>query len=137
MAKWKYNKPTGRPKKSIDEAQLQGMALRGCTKISICKYLGISYDTFLRRYNDLYEQAKSGGDIAINAALYDEGVNQRNTTILKHLSETRLGNTPKVHIGGDQESPIQIESKINYDSLSTEDLLTMHSILEKVSKCAS
>ena len=127
----------GAPRLIVDEAQIQGMALRGCSKIAICRYLGISHDTFQRGFNDLYERAKAGGDIAINAAVYDEGANQRNTVMLKLLYENRLGNTPKVHIGGDQENPIQVESKINYDSLSTEDLLTMHAILEKVSKCAS
>jgi hypothetical protein len=90
-------KPTGqapgRPKKVVEikpETVIAAMAEKQCSKTEIAALLGISTDTFDRRYAVLYTTCREGGKAKLREKLFQVAM-LGNTQVLIFLAKTQLG----------------------------------------------
>jgi hypothetical protein len=81
-------------------ARVREWASIGVTQPTIAKMLGMSVDKMKQMYGVELDEGRSEGDGKIYNALFDEAVNQRNTSCLIFLGKTRLGlsETNKVEV---------------------------------------
>jgi hypothetical protein len=89
----------GRPKATIDWKQVDDYLRAGCDGASIARLMGIHPETLYnaceREHKTLFsayaQEKRSEGHSLIRAAMFDEAVTKRNTTMLVWLSKTELG----------------------------------------------
>ena len=72
----------------------------GITQVTIAKMLGMTVEKLHKLYGKELDKGRSEGDGKICNALFDEAVNQRNTSCLIFLGKVRLGmsETSKVEV---------------------------------------
>lgn len=104
-------KKMGRPVIEIDKAAFEKFCSIQGTRNEIAVRLGVSHDTLERWCKQTYGQTfasvfrdkRTVGFISLRAAIFDEGVNKRNTQMLKLLSANLLGYTDAGPINDDEE----------------------------------
>lgn len=99
-------------RKILDSGKIMSLALRGCTLREIATEMECSHDTLQRHYKKELTAGREKYNIAIRAALFDEGINKRNSKILIHLSKAILKNAETLQIAGDPNNPIKTENKL-------------------------
>jgi hypothetical protein len=125
----------GSYRKQVDPVQVMALAMRGSSHVRIAKHFEISVDTLTRRFSKELDIGYARGEIAIDAAVYDEAVNKKNTVLLKHLSIVRNKNleTTKVENTGHTTQEISMKlSEEKVQHLSREELRTLNALLEKI-----
>lgn len=100
-------RPPNTPEIEIDAGEVYRLAAVGCTVVEIAKIIGCSTDTIHRRFQKTIDQARNLTLSKIRAVLLEEGLQNRNSVILKHLADRYLGSvdSPMVEIKADQAAP--------------------------------
>lgn len=102
-----------RPKKEVivtPEQFVAAMAEKQCPKVEIASRLGISIDTFDRRYAELYATSKEGGKSKLREKLWAMAMAGDNRVII-FLAKNLLGMSDKVstELSGPNGNPVQID----------------------------
>jgi hypothetical protein len=101
------------------------MAEKQCPKVEIAARLGISIDTFDRRYADLYTAAKQGGRAKLREQLFKMAL-AGNTQVAIFLAKTVLGmkEVSGLELSGPDGQPIQTSNARE----------RLHSFLDRIGK---
>jgi len=119
----------GRPKATIDVAQLGKLAGLACTIEEAASFLGISKRTLLRRlqerkYQRAWEDGLNKGNISLRRLQWAKanGDSASAVAMIIHLSKHRLGQTDKsaIEMTGASGGPIQM---LDWSNMSHEDLI--------------
>lgn len=121
----------GRSLKKIDPAKVMAMAVRNCSVTEIAAECGCSHDTLERRFRKELEAGWEKHKAALRSALFEEGVIKRKERCLIYLHERAFPETKKIELSGSDDKPILIK-KVNYDSLSEDDLEQLEKIAKKL-----
>ena len=87
----KQEKPKGRPKKEIDVKVLKGLLEIQCTLQECAYVLGVSTDTLKRNYEDVINQGKTLGKVALRRAQWRNAIEKNNVTMQIWLGKQVLG----------------------------------------------
>ena len=100
-------RPPNTPEIDIDAGKVYSLAATGCTVVEIAKIIGCSTDTIHRRFQDIIDRGRNETLSKIRAVLLEEGLQNRNPMILKHLADRYLGSidSPMVELKVDQAAP--------------------------------
>ena len=100
-------RPPNTPEIEIDSSEVYKLAAVGCTVTEIAKIMGCSTDTIHRRFQKVIDEAKNLTLSKIRAVLLEEGLQNRNPMILKHLADRYLGSvdSPLVELKASEAAP--------------------------------
>ena len=87
----KQAKPKGRPKIEIDVKVLRGLLEIQCTLTECAHVLGVSTDTLKRNYEDVINQGKTLGKVALRRAQWKNAIEKNNVTMQIWLGKQCLG----------------------------------------------
>ena len=127
----------GRPKTTIDPAELEKLCGMQCTDDEIAAFLGVSRKTIERRrkndsFRDVMERGKAKGRVSVRRNLF-RLANNGNIAACIFLAKNLLGyrdvvNNEHTGAGG---GPIEITSKPDLSQLTDEELKQLRLIAEK------
>lgn len=128
----------GKKRINLDRDKVRYYASLGHPVSDIAVLMCCSEDTIGRRYMD---DVRAGRTMLKNSlrrkqielAIRGDG----HADMLKHLGKFYLDQRDSLaieHSGSENKPPIQIEQKVNYKNLSTEELISLEQLLEKASR---
>lgn len=96
-----------RPRKQIDEKQIEQLAAIGCTLTEMAAVLDCHADTLRDRFSSSIEKGRSVGKSSLKRAQWDVGVNKRNVAMLIWLGKQHLGQRDSRQIDLNTLTPAQ------------------------------
>lgn len=105
------------PKADIDWDQVKRLCAIQCTRNEICAILDIHHTTLLDRcqkdngitWKEFYEAARDGGKASIRRAQWQKGVEEKDTSMLRHLGKHYLDQHDRMDVGFDPDKPVIFE----------------------------
>jgi hypothetical protein len=102
----------GRPKKPIDEKQLEALAERQWSDVQIAAFFEIHVTNLEKRFASKIAECRQRGKAKLLDVLWQRGVQEKSDRVLTHLADRVLGPIPK-HIRLEDVSDEQLEKVLD------------------------